>query len=207
MAIHRWAFVGLLAVAGLATWLLMAGPDTLLGVDTGNAGMVLLITATWVSLYLISRMPRGDVEFVVSPGEWKAWIGVGFMVAAISYFLSHLQVFAHAGPWEGANIVGRNLVMLLIAWTILSSVLKSQWQGEVEEDERDRQITIRSKDWGYGALISCVIGLALTLGFSPAHELEWASHFMIGNLLVLSLMVARLFEHAARAVLYLRDRV
>ncbi|MGH8085055.1 MAG: hypothetical protein ACREPV_07245 [Lysobacter sp.] len=207
MAIHRWVFAGLLGVAGVATWLLLAGPDTLLGIDTGNAGMVLLITATWVSLYLISRMPRGDAEFVVSPGEWKAWIGVGFMVVAITYFLSRLQVFAHAGPWEGANIVGRNLVMLLIAWTILSRVLKSQWQGQVEEDERDRQITIRSKDWGYGAMISFVIGLALMLGFSPAHKLEWASHFMIGNLLVFSLMVACLFEHAARAVLYLRDRV
>lgn len=208
MAIHRWAFAGLLGVAGLATWLLVAGPDTLLGFDSGNAGMVLLVTSTWVSLYLVSQIPRGDAELAVSPGEWKAWIGVGFTVAAIAYFLSHLQVFTHGGPGDNpeASIVGRNLVMLLIAWTILSSVLKSRWQGEVEEDERDRQITVQATGWGYGAMVTYVIGLALMLGFSPAPRLEWASHFMIGNLLVLSLMVACLFEHAARAVLYLRDR-
>ena len=44
------------------------------------------------------------------------------------------------------------------------------------------------------------------LGFSPAERLQWATHFMIGNLLVLSLMVACLFEHAARAIQYWQDR-
>lgn len=43
MALHRWTLIGLLAVAGLAFWLLVAGPATLLGVDTGNAGMALLM--------------------------------------------------------------------------------------------------------------------------------------------------------------------
>lgn len=209
MAIRRGTWIGLLAVAGLATWLLVAGPDRLLGVDTGNAGMVLLITTTWVALYAISRMPReGGEQAVVSPGEWKAWIGLGFMAVAIIYFLAHVQVFAAAGPFDNpdANRIGRNLVMLLIAWTILSSVLRSRWQGEVEEDERDRQITRQASGWGYGAMTSYVVALALMLGFSPADRLEWATHFMIGNLLVLSLMVACLFEHAAKAVLYLRDR-
>ncbi|MHB8911051.1 MAG: hypothetical protein ACYC42_00005, partial [Lysobacter sp.] len=42
MALHRWMLIGLLGVAGLAFWLLVAGPSQLLGIDTGNAGMVLL---------------------------------------------------------------------------------------------------------------------------------------------------------------------
>jgi len=208
MALHRWTLIGLLGVAGLALWLLVAGPSKLLGVDTGNAGMVLLINTAWMALYAISRMPRGEVDQIISPGEWKAWTGLGFMLVAIVYFLSHVQVFAHGGPWDNpeANRIGRNLVMLLIAWTVLSSVLKSRWQGAIEEDERDRQIEAQAQYWGYGAISVYVISLALLLGFSPTDRLEWATHFMIGNLLVLSLMVACGFEYAAKSVCYWRDR-
>lgn len=207
MAIHRWTLIGLLGVAGLAFWLLVAGPAELLGLDTGNAGVVLLITTAWVSLYTISRLPRGEID-QVSPGEWKAWTGLAFMTVAIIYFVSHLHLFAHGGPWDSpdANRIGRNLVLLLIAWTVLSNVLKSRWQGAVEEDERDRQIQSHSRQWGYGALATYVIALALMVGFSPADRLQWATHFMIGNLLILSLMVACGFEYAAKVVQYARDR-
>ncbi|MGH8077269.1 MAG: hypothetical protein ACREPE_08100 [Lysobacter sp.] len=207
MVVHRWTLIGLLGVAGLALWLLVAGPAKLLGVDAGNAGMVLLIGTAWSALYAISRMPGGEID-QVSPGEWKAWAGLGFMLIAMIYFVSHLQVFAHGGPWDNpdANRIGRNLVMLLIAWTVLSSVLKSRWQGAVQEDERDRQIDAQAKQWGYSAISVYVVAFALMLGFSPADRLEWATHFMIGNLLVLSLMWACLFEYAAKAVQYARDR-
>lgn len=208
MALQRWTLLGLLGVAGLAFWLLVAGPATLLGVDTGNAGMALLVTAAWTSLYAISRMPRGEGEHAISPGEWKAWIGLGFMLVAIGYFLANRQMFTHGGPVDNpdANRIGRNLVMLLIAWTVLSSVLKSRWQGAVQEDERDRQFESAASRWGYGAISAYVIALALLLGFSPADRLQWATHFVIGNLLLLSLMVACLFEYAAKSVYYWRDR-
>ncbi len=208
MALHRWTLLGLLAVAGLAFWLLVVGPATLLGVDTGQAGMALLVTAAWTSLFAISRMPRGEGERAISPGEWKAWIGLGFMLVAVGYFLANIQLFTHGGPADNphANSIGRNLVMLLIAWTVLSSVLKSRWQGAVQEDERDRQIDAQATHWGYGALGFHVIALALLLGFSPPDRLQWATHFMIGNLLVLSLMWACLFEYAAKTVYYWRDR-
>lgn len=207
MEMHRKTFVGLLGVAGLAMWLLIAGPATLLGIDTGNAGMVLLTGTAWVALYAVSRMPRGEVDRV-PPGEWKAWIGLGFMTVAIVYFVTHVQVFAHGGPWDNpdASRVGRNLVMLLIAWIVLSGVMRSRWHGKVEEDERDRQIAARAQGFGHGAMVSGVIALALLLGFSPPARLEWATHFMIGNLLVFGLMVACLVEYAARAGLYWKDR-
>lgn len=208
MAVHRWTLIGLLGFAGLAMWLLVAGPSELLGLDTGNAGMVLLITSAWIALYAISRMPRGEGEQAISPGEWKAWTGLGFMIVAIGYFLANVQVFTHGGPADNgdANRVGRNLVMLLIAWTVLSSAMKSRWQGEVEEDERDRQIATQANNTGYCAISVYVIALALLLGFSPANKLEWATHFMIGNLLVLGLMFATLFEHASKVFHYARAR-
>lgn len=208
MILQRAALVGLLGVAGLALWILVAGPSTLLGIDTGNVGMVLLIASAWSALYAISRLPRGEADDGISPGEWKAWIGMGFMLVAIGYFLANVQVFAHGGPADNpdANRISGNLVMLLIAWTVLSSVLKSRWHGGVEEDERDRQIGSQANSWGYGAISAYVIGLALLLGFSPPDRLQWATHFMIGNLLVLSLMVACGSEYAAKVVLYRRDR-
>lgn len=199
--------MALLVSAGFALWLLVAGPARVLGFDSGHVGMVVLVSSAWISLYAISRMPRAGVE-QVSPGEWKAWVGLGFMVVGVGYFIAHLQVFSVGGPADNpdANRIGRNLVMLLIAWTVLSNVLKSRWQGLVEEDERDRQIAAQSQGWAYGAMSAYVVALALLLGFSPADRLLWATHFMVGNLLVLGLMVACLVDHGARASLYIRDR-
>jgi uncharacterized membrane protein YidH (DUF202 family) len=209
MRLHRVAFPALLLVAGFALWLLLAGPAKLLGVDAGQAGTALLITAAWVSLYAIHRLPRGERERAISPGEWKAWLGTAFTAAAIAYFLSKLHVFAAAAlPHNPAAIaVGRNLALLLIAWPVLSGVLGSRWKGEVEEDERDREIARNAGRWGRGALTFCIIVLAVTLAFSPPDRLQWATQLMIANQLILALMWGCLFGYAASAVYYWRDRV
>ena len=203
-----WIMAGLLFVAGLAMWLLLAGPERLLGIDTGNLGVALLVTAAWVSLFVISRMPRNGLESLVSPGEWRAWLGLGFMLVATVYFLVNVQAFAEGPPWvnPAANRVGRNLVLMLVAWTVLSNVMASRWKGQVQEDERDREIEKQASGWGRGALTFFVIGLAVTLAFSPADKLDWATHFMLANVLVFALMWGWLCEYAATAIYYWRDR-
>lgn len=214
MDVQRAVPALLLAVGGLSLWLLVAGPATVLGVDSGNAGVALLVTVAWTSLYAVSRMPRGALEQRISPGEWKAWIGVGFMLVAIGYFLAHLDAFAGVGETVGSRLrfrpeatrVARNLVLLLVAWSVLQRVLGSRWKGAVETDERDAQIATLGSAWGYGALKVYVVVFAVMLGFSPAHRLGWATHFMIGNLLILGLMWGLLMEHLSRAVQYWRDR-
>jgi hypothetical protein len=208
MSLRRWGVIGLLAVAGVAFWLLLAGPPELLGVDTGQAGTALLVTVAWVSMYAVSRLPRGELGALASPAEWKAWIGAGFMAVAIGYFLAKIEVFAAAeGIGDpGAGAVARNLALLLVAWTILSSVMASRWKGAVVEDERDRAIAARAAGMGRIALIVYVIGLAVTLGLSPAAKLQWASHFLVANLLVMAVMWGGLFEYAASAVLHWRAR-
>lgn len=194
---------GLVGVAGIAGWLLLAGPDALFGIDSGHAGTALLVAAAWGALYAISRMPRDAVD-AIPPAEWKAWIGLGFSTVAVAYFAVHLPVFAHGSPWDNpaAARVGRNLVVLLVGWMVLGGVLRSRWRGGVEEDERDRRIASRSQAWGYGALATGAIGLAVTLGLSPPERLGWATHFMIGNLLVAGLMVACFVEYAVQVGLY-----
>jgi hypothetical protein len=201
----RWA---LMVVAGCALWLLLAGPKLLLGWDTGQLGMVLLIASAWGLLYAVSRMPREALERSASPAEWKARIGAGFILVAMAYFFANMHVFNDAPILRNphANAVGRNLVMLLIAWAILSEVLASRWKGAVEEDERDRQIAVQAAGWGRGALIFSIVGVAVMLGFSPAGKLEWATPLMIGNLLIFALMWGWLCEYAATLVYYSLDR-
>ena len=208
MSLRRWGITGLLVVAGFAFWLLLAGPSKLLGIDTGQAGTALLVTVAWVSMYAASRLPQGELDAAASPAEWKAWIGAGFMVAAIAYFLAKIEVFAAAKVFgdPDASAVARNLVLLLVAWSILSAVMASRWKGAVEEDERDRAIAARAGRIGRVALIVCVIGLAVTLGLSPAAKLQWATHFLVANLLVLAVMWGCLFEYLSSAVLHWRAR-
>ena len=208
MSLHRWGIAGLLAGAGIAFWLLLAGPSRLLGVDAGEAGTALLVTVAWVSMYRVSRLPGDELGAAASPAEWKAWIGAGFMLVAIAYFVAKIEVFAAAKVFADADAsaVARNLVLLLVAWSVLSTVIASRWKGAVEEDERDRDIAARAAAWGRGALVLAVIMLAVALGLSPASRLQWASHFLVANLLVLAVMWGCLFEYAAGAVLHWRAR-
>lgn len=208
MPLQRWGLAGLLGIAGLALWWLLAGPSQVLGIDTGQAGTALLVTVAWVSLYAVRRLPRGAHEKAIAPGEWKAWIGVAFMAVAIAYLVSKLHVLQGAAiPHNpAAAAVGRNLVLLLVAWTVLAGVLAARWKGEVEDDERDRAIARHAGDWGRATLTVAIVGIAVMLACSPPHKLQWATHLLIANLLILALMCACLAGHAASVVYYWRDR-
>lgn len=203
----RW-LIGAMLVSAVALWLLLAGPARVLGFDGGHVGIVLLMATAWVSLYRISRTSRDQLEGMASPGEWRAWLGLGFMLVAVVYFLVKAQVFQRMAAWNDpdAAAAARNLVMLLIAWAVLANVLAWRWKGAVREDERDREIEKQAAGWGRGALIFCIVGIAAMLGFSPAEKLQWAKPFVIANLLVFALMWGWLCEYAATALMYWRDR-
>lgn len=207
MIVPTWMRWALMLVAGCALWLLLFGPKELLGWDAGNLGMVLLVASAWGLLYSVSRLPREALARSASPAEWKARVGAGFTLIAMVYFFAKMHVFDDAPiPHNpGATAVGRNLVLLLIAWTILSSVLASRWKGVVEEDERDREIMVQAAGWGRAALIFSIVGIAVMLGFTPATRLAWATPLMIGNLLVFALMWGWLCEYAATLIFYRRD--
>lgn len=195
-------------VAGAALWLLMAGPRKVLGFDPGQLGMVLLVASAWAALYFVQFSRHDEGEHAISPGEWRARVGLAFMLGAVAYFVAKLDLFAGPGAADSADAraVARNLVMLGIAWAVLGQALAARWKGKVQEDERDREIARHASQWGRGALVFCVIALAVTLGFSPAHRLQWATPFLLANLLVLALMWGWLCEYAATAVYYWRDR-
>lgn len=201
-----WGLAVLVAMAGLAFWLLLAGPDRILGVDTGSTGIALTALVAWLTLHGVSVAPRSELENAVSPGEWKAWIGVGFSVLAIAYFLSKAHLFFGATDLRDVQAVGRNLVLMLIAWTVLSWILENRWKGRVQKDERDREIENDAGDWARAALVFVVIGVAVTLGLSPARKLEWATPIAIANLLVFALIWSCFVEYIVTALSYWRDR-
>ncbi len=207
MTLPVWMHWVSMLVAGCALWLLLAGPKQLLGWHAGSSGMVLLIASAWGLLYSVSRLPREALAQSASPAEWKARVGVGFIAVAMIYFIAKMHVFNDAPIPHNrdATAVGRNLVLLLIAWTILSSVRASRWKEIVGQDERDREIAVNAAGWGSGALIFSIVGFAVMLSFTPASRLEWATPLMIGNLLIFALMWGWLCEYVATLIFYRRD--
>lgn len=208
MASAGWGRWALVMLAGLGLWLLLAGPGRVLGHDGELVGIVVLMLAVWGLILAVSRMPREALMASASPAEWQARVGLGFIVVALGYFFVKLPVFNDA-PFPhnpAATAVGRNLVLLLVAWTVISNVLASRWKGVKETDERDREIAAQAADWGRGALTFAIVGIAVMFSFSPAERLAWATPLMIGNLLVFALMWGWLCEYVATLALYHRDR-
>jgi hypothetical protein len=207
MSVERVRWTGLILVAGLALWLLLAGPGRVFGLRTDLIGIYLLMAGTAALLFAVSKIPREALESAASPTEWKARIGVAFSAVAIAYFLANAHVVDDAplGHNAAATLVGTNLVMLLIAWAILISIVSSRWSGAVEQDERDRDIAVRAAGWGHGALVFSVIGMVVVLA-SPAERLAWATPQMIGNMLIFALMWGWFCEYVATLVLYHCDR-
>ncbi len=205
---QRARFVGLGLVAAIATWLLLAGPERVLGVDAGNAGVFMLMAVGWGALYAISRIPDGGLGESMSPGEWHAWLGLAFTLVIGAYAIVHAHVFQGPPLWRNpdANRVGRNIVMLLIAWTILSRVLDARWRSTVQRDERDRQIDARATEWARITLVVVLIAYAVLFSFSPTERLAWAPPPMIGHLLIVALIASCAVEYLATALGYWRDR-
>jgi hypothetical protein len=201
----RW---GLVVLAGVALWLLVAGPGQVMGRDPGPVGMALLVLSAWGLIDAVGRLPRETLLASASPAEWYARIGLGFNLIAMLYLFAKSSALGDAPLQEDphAAAIGRNLVMLLIAWLVITGVLASRWKGIPELDERDREIAAKASEWGRGALIFCIIGIAITLGFSPVDRLAWVSQPMIAYLLVFGLLWGWLCEYAAMLLLYRSDR-
>ena len=208
MPLHRAGFAGLAFVAAVATWLLLAGPDRVLGIDAGNAGVFLLMAVGWGALYAISRIPDGGLGETMSPGEWRAWLGLAFTLVIAAYSLVHAPVFQGPPLWQNpdANRVGRNVVMLLVAWMILARVLDARWRRGVRQDERDREIEARGAGAARLALVVILVGYAVLLSFSPTERLDWAVPPLIGHLLIVALVVSCAFEYLVIGFGYWRDR-
>jgi hypothetical protein len=206
MAWPKWGLAGVVALAGVAFWILLAGPEEILGLDLGGFGIGLSTLVAWLAIHGITAAPRGELDEQVSPGEWKAWIGAGFSALVAGYLLAKGPVIANAQDLHDLGRIGRNIVLLLIAWAVVAQVLRWRWKGAVIADERDRDIDARAAAWGRMATVVAVVGIAVTLGLTPAARLAWATPIVVAHLLVFALVVSGLVEYAVTGVSYWRDR-
>ena len=202
----KWGLAGLVVLAFVAFWMLLAGPDEILGIDLGGFGIGLATLVAWASIHGISVAPRGELDEAVSPGEWRAWIGLGFSLLVAGYLLAKGDVIASVSDYRELGRIGVNIVLLVIAWAVVSQVLEWRWKDKVLEDERDREIAVRAAGWGRGATVFVVIGIAAMLGLSPAWKLAWATHIVIAHLLVFAIIWGSIMEYGVTAVSHWRDR-
>lgn len=202
----KWGLAGLVALAGLSFWVLLAGPEEVLGLDLGKFSIGLSALVAWATLHGVTAAPRGELDEAVSPGEWRAWVGLGFTLLVAAYLLAKADVIAAAGDARALGKVGGNVVLLLVAWAVVAQALRWRWKGRVLEDERDREIERLAGGWARGALVAVVVGYAVLFGFTPAERLAWATPVVTSHLLVFALVWHALVEHAVTVLAYWRDR-
>lgn len=206
MAWPKWGLAGLVAVAGVAFWLLLASPQQVLGIDPGGFGFGLLVLVAWCAVHGISVAPRGELDEAVSPGEWRAWVGLGYTLVVAGYLLAKADVIVAATDLRDLGRVGRNIVLLLVSWAVIAQALQWRWKGKVLEDERDRDIEVRAAGWARGALVFSLFGVAVMYGLSPPERLAWATPIATAHLLVFVLVWHCLVEYFVTALSYWRDR-
>ena len=68
----KWGLAGLLALAGLSFWVLLAGPEEILGLDLGKFSIGLSALVAWAALHgvtslTVSRRLRVDLTGLTAP--------------------------------------------------------------------------------------------------------------------------------------------
>lgn len=205
----RNRLIGCLLLAGIGLALFFSGDYRDIPFPVGWIGTFLFVAATWFCVDLIHRVPHSEEEAQVAPGEWQAWIGVAFVGVVIATSLIHADVFRAQLPIghnPDADAIGEKIGTLFVAWLVLAHVLKQRWAGKVLADERDLQIERIAGEWGRWATASCVIGVALVLGFSDTERLREFSYPFIALMLMLAVLWGLWFDQLIAAILYWRDR-
>jgi len=89
-----------------------------------------------------------------------------------------------------------NLVVLFIAWAVVSSSIRGKEPDVIEADERDlrlRGAADHTGDWALTILVGWCAGL---LAFQPAERLSWwLAPLIAANVLIGILIVKSLIEH------------
>lgn len=203
-----WSWVLGLLGAGLLILLFMQ--DLLIDLHLGMIGSLLLLIAAWAAL-LLGTQRRGDDDYAseertVSLAEKENWAAL-FFTAFVGVFLaSEFNVIAAATSAGELRGLGKVVTTTLIAWIIISTVLRQRSSQRVARDERDREIRQRADAAAHTIICIAVIGLAVTLGLSPIARLGWATPLLIAHLLILALIVSSFVGHALAAHSYWQDR-
>jgi len=198
----------LLGLAGAGLWLLFGSGETF-GIDHGMPGVLLLLAASWLALWVgASRQKRAS-------GEWIAWAGLSLSLIGLGYFAQRWPELM-AGTGVHARWVLGNLMLLLLGWALLLQGWAGHWSSpqdpavrpwmQPQEHPHGAQIEREAAESGRMALTFALICLALLFAFLPAARLHWVHPFLVANLLLFVLMWGWLVEYAQTVWLYRRYR-
>lgn len=194
---------GLVAVL-VGLWFVFWEPGPLDESPLYAIGPLLLAAGSVVAAIQFSVRPRTGFEGMAAPAEVDAWLALVYTGVLIAWLLSNASAFTVS--WMGNKATSVTLLEIVVAYVVITTVLRGRRGKAVQEDERDRAIRRSAAKWGRHALIACVVVLMVALGMSPAHKLAWANPPTVALLLFLGLLLGWLFENAATIVYYWRDR-
>lgn len=182
---------------------LLVGPWIDWPLHEGYVGVLLMLAAAFAMRHHWQQRAatRGN-----EPGEpeREVWHGlastslIGAQIATSLYFAGpaltlHSAAATHLGRTTWTLIAGA-----LISWFILH-------RREVQRDERDRGIVADANRISGQVLALLIVVIAVTIGFTPPPFLAPMSDVFLAHLLLLTLAVASLVNHALQLWGYRRD--
>ena len=113
-----------LLIAGIGLCLFFSGVYRNFEPSMGFIGTIVFAAAVWSSVAAIHTTPASEAEQRIAPGEWKAWVDIGFLTAILAAMALALTV-PHAnvplGEDPDANRFGRQAQAVGIAVVAIGS--------------------------------------------------------------------------------------
>jgi hypothetical protein len=213
MAISRLAW-GVLALALTGALASLFAPDqNVWGLNLGSLGATVFGFTLWVGAWLFARYPERIFAAAWSIAERRAWTAVVFVLLIFIAYLRFMwsvagmpEVPATFGDLPSQHFIA-NLVVLFIAWAVVSSAIRGKEPDVIEADERDRRLRSSADHIGDWALTILICWCAGLLAFQPAERLTWwLAPLIAANVLIGILIVKTLIEHAYLVGRYAWDR-
>lgn len=187
------AAVGVLLVAPWIDW---PFPESYVGVALMLAAAVAM-RHHWTQRAATHGDEPGEPEREVWHGLASTSL-IGAQIATTLYLAGPGLVLHSAA----AHHLGRT------TWTLIGGAIASWFilhRREVQRDERDRAIVADANRLSGHVLAILIVIVAVTLGFTPPERLAPMSHVFLAHVLLLTLVVSSLVNHALQLWGYRRD--
>ena len=178
-----------------------------IGVGTGYAvgwigalaliGWALLARRRWQALHERDGSEPGAPERVV----WQRVAGYSLIFGHMAFGFFNPQIDLHIGS---GNYLAIDNWTLILGMAASATLFRADRQ---ERDERDDQISASATLWGYRSLIGLLVILLIFIGFLPRDLQSIFNHFVVGNLMVGTIVLSLIVRQAAQLFLYGRDRM
>lgn len=127
-------------------------------------------------------------------------------LAGYSAIFGHMA-FSFLNPQHDLHI-GAGNYLAIDNWTLVLGMAASAalFRADSDErDERDDRISAFATLWGFRSLIGWLVILSACIGFLPSDLQSVFNHFVMGNLIVGTIVLSLIVRQAAQLFLYARD--